>query len=136
MYTGMYVSTYTGTYLGQSRILWDSRFVDGMFRRAFLSALSAIPRISLLPDRFQPEYPAKLPSEGSLMFWSHFYAATQRGTLSTDWARQETVDDLELDTLGDDEAIQFLRLASDGLYDVEDMPEQWHGIFETMERER
>jgi len=70
------------------------------------------------------------------MFWFHFYAATQRGTLSTDWARQETVDDLEPDTLDDDEAIQFLRLASDGLYDVEDMPEQWHGIFETMERER
>jgi len=70
------------------------------------------------------------------MFWFHFYAATQRGTLSTEWAREEAVDDLELDTLDDDEAIQFLRLASDGLYDVEDMPEQWHGIFETMERER
>ena len=106
-----------------------------MFRRAFLSTLSMIPRIPLLPDRYQPEYPPRLPSEGSLMFWFHFYAATQRGTLSTELARQEAVDDLELDTLDDDEAIQFLRLASDGLYDAEDMPEQWHGIFETMGRE-
>lgn len=106
-----------------------------MFRRAFLSAFSAIPRIPLLPDRFQLEYPPKLPSEGSLMFWFHFYAATQRGTLSTEWARQEAVDDLDLDTLHDDEAIQFLRLASDGVYDAEDMPGKWHGIFERMERE-
>lgn len=58
------------------------------------------------------------------MFWFHFYAATQRGTLSTDWARKEAVDDLELDALDDDEAIQFLRLASDGLYDAEDIPGQ------------
>ena len=106
-----------------------------MFRRAFLSTLSAIPRIPLLSDRFQPEYPPKLPSEGSLMFWFHFYAATQRGTLSTEWARQTAVDDLNLDTLDDDEAIQFLRLASDGVYDAEDMPGQWHSIFERMERE-
>jgi len=63
-----------------------------MFRRAFLSALSAIPRILLLPDRFQPEYPPKLPSEGSFMFWFHL--------------------------------IQFLRLASDGVYDAADMPGQ------------
>jgi len=69
------------------------------------------------------------------MFWFQFYAATQRGTLSTELARQEAVADLELDTLDDDEAIQFLRLASDGLYDAEDMPEQWHGIFERMEQE-
>lgn len=105
-----------------------------MFRRAFLSALSVIPRIPLLPDRFQPEYPPRLPSEGSLMFWFHFYAATQRGTLSTEWAREKAVDDLKLDTLTDDEAIHLIRLASEGLYDAEDMPEQWHGIFERMER--
>lgn len=68
------------------------------------------------------------------MSWFHFYAATQPGTLSTDWARQEVVDDLDLDTLQADGAIQFLRLASDGVYDAEDMPGQWHGIFERMER--
>lgn len=69
------------------------------------------------------------------MFWFHFYAATQRGTLNTKWAREKAVDDLILDTLANDEAIEFLRLASDGLYDAEDMPGQWCGIFERMERE-
>lgn len=96
-----------------------------MFRQPFLSALSAIPRIQLLPDRFQPEYPPRLPSEGSLMFWLHFYTATQRGTLNTEWAREKTVEDLKLDTLTKDEAARFLEMAHKGVYDTDDMPEQW-----------
>lgn len=68
------------------------------------------------------------------MFWFHFYAATQRGTLSTEWARETAVNELELDTLDEDEAIHLLRLASKGVYDAEDMPGQWPDIFERMDR--
>lgn len=67
------------------------------------------------------------------MFWFHFYAATQRGTLSTERAREKTVDDLELDSLTDDEAVRLLELANEGVYDTGDMPEQWQGVFEEME---
>jgi len=105
-----------------------------MLRWAVHSALAAIARLPLFPDRVHPDYPPELPSEGSLMFWFHFYAATQRGTLSTAWARQEAVTDLDLDTLHDDEAMHLLRLASEGVYTAEDMPSQWHSIFEKMER--
>ena len=69
------------------------------------------------------------------MFWFHFYAATQRGTLSTAWAREKAVDELKLDTLTEDGATYFLEMAHKGVYDTDNMPARWRSIFEDMERE-
>ena len=69
------------------------------------------------------------------MIWFYFYAAVQRGTLSIKWARKTTVDNLKRDTLAVDEAVGFLEMAHEGVFDTDDMPEQWHGIFDNMERE-
>lgn len=78
-----------------------------MFRRSFLGALSTASALPILPDRFDPAHPPALPSEGSLMFWFHFYSAIDRDRpMSTDRARRMTVDELDLDTLGDDEAVR------------------------------
>ncbi len=82
-----------------------------MFRRSFLGALSTASALPIIPDRFDPDHPPTLPSEGSLMFWFHFYSAIDRDRpMSTDPARQMTVNELDLDTLGDDEAVRLLGL--------------------------
>mgnify|MGYP006914294880 FL=1 len=46
-----------------------------------------------------------------------------------------TVDELDLDTLGDDEAVRLLELANDGVYGKHDMPEQWQGVFNELRRD-
>ena len=67
------------------------------------------------------------------MFWFHFYGAVQRDRpMSTERARKKTVEELDLQNL-DDEAVQFLKLANEGVYDADDMPERWQGIFGEME---
>ena len=38
-------------------------------------------------------------------------------------AREQTVKELNLQNLTDDEAIQLLELANEGVYDTDDMPE-------------
>jgi len=101
-----------------------------MFRRSFLGALSTVSALPVIPDRLDPAHPPALPSEGSLMFWYHFYSAIERDRpMSTDRARRMTVDELNLDTLDDDEAVRLLELANDGAYGKHDMPEQWQGVF-------
>jgi hypothetical protein len=58
------------------------------------------------------------------MFWFHFYGAIQRDRpTSTERAREQTVKELNLQNLTDDEAIQLLELANKGVYDTDDMPE-------------
>jgi len=52
--------------------------------------------------------------------------------MSTERARKKTVEELDLQNL-DDEAVQFLKLANEGVYDADDMPERWQGIFGEME---
>lgn len=70
------------------------------------------------------------------MFWYHFYSAIDRERpMSTERAREQTIDELDLTDLCDDEAIQLLKLANDGVYETGDMPERWHGVFEQMERD-
>lgn len=70
------------------------------------------------------------------MFWFHFYSAIDRDRpMSTDRARRMTVDELDLDTLGDDEAVRLLELANDGVYGKPDMPEQWQGVFNELRRD-
>ena len=58
------------------------------------------------------------------MFWFHFYGAIQRDRpMSTERAREQTVRELNLQNLTDDEAIQLLELTNKGVYDTDDMPE-------------
>jgi hypothetical protein len=110
--------------------------VDSVFRRSFISALATISTLPVVPDRLGSAYPPAIPSEGSIMFWFHFYSAiTRERSMSTERAREQTVDELDLTNLTDDEAVQFLKLASEGVYETADMPERWHGVFERMERD-
>ncbi|MFB6227511.1 MAG: hypothetical protein ABEH88_02840 [Halobacteriales archaeon] len=106
-----------------------------MFRRSFISALATISTLPVIPNRLDPTYPPAIPSEGSIMFWYHFYSAIERErSMSTQRAREQTIEKLDLTNLADDEAIQFLKLASEGVYNTGDMPERWHGVFEEMEQ--
>lgn len=115
------------------RIFEHNQSVDTMFRRSFLAALSTVSALPVIPDRLDPAHPPALPSEGSPMFWFHFYSAIDRDRpMSTDRARRMTVNELDLDTLGDDEAVRLLELANDGAYGKHDMPEQWQGVFDEL----
>jgi len=115
------------------RIFERNHSVDTMFRRSFLGALSTATALPVIPDRLDPDHPPALPSESSLMFWFHFYSAIDRDRpMSTDRAREMTVNELDLDTLGDDEAVRLLELANDGMYGKHDMPEQWQGVFDEL----
>ncbi len=105
-----------------------------MFRRSFLSALSAVPAISIFPDQLQSNHPQAVPPEGNFMFWFHFYGAIRRDRpMSTVRAREKTVEELDLQNLTDDEAVRLLKLANEGVYDTDDMPDRWQGVFEEME---
>lgn len=56
------------------------------------------------------------------------YGAVQRDRpMSTERAREKTVEELNLQDLDDDEAIRVLKLANEGVYDTDDMPERWQG---------
>lgn len=52
--------------------------------------------------------------------------------MSTEEAREQTVNELNLTNLTDNEAVHLLRLANEGVYDTSDMPERWHGVLEEM----
>ena len=107
-----------------------------MFRRSFLAALSAASTLPLIPDRLGSDPPPEIPPEGNIMFWYHFYSAIERDRpMSTERAREQTVAELDLTNLADDQAVQLLKLASEGVYETSDMPERWHGVFERMEQE-
>lgn len=119
----------------QRRIFEYSYYVDNMFRRSFLAALSAASSLPLIPDRLGSDHPPEIPSEGNLMFWYHFYSAIQRDRpMSTERAREKAVEELTLQSLTDAEAVRLLELANEGMYDTDDMPERWHGVFEEMEQ--
>ena len=120
----------------RGRIFERNHSVDTMFRRSFLGALSTVSVLPVIPNRLDPARPLALPSEGSLMFWFHFYSAIDRDRpMSTDRARRMTVDELDLDTLDDDEAVRLLELANDGAYGKHDMPKQWQGVFDELRRD-
>ena len=105
-----------------------------MFRRAFLRTLPAVSTLPLIPDRLPLERRPSVPSENNLMFWFHFHGAVQRDRpMSTERARKKTVEELDLQNLDDDEAVQLLNLANEGVYDTDDMPERWQGVFGKME---
>jgi hypothetical protein len=119
----------------QRGIFEYSHYVDNMFRRSFLAALSAASSLSLIPDRLGLDHPPEIPSEGNLMFWYHFHSAIQRDRpMSTERARKKTVEELNLQSLTDAKAIRLLELANEGMYDTDDMLERWHGVFEEMEQ--
>lgn len=106
-----------------------------MFRRSFISALTTIAALPAIPNRVDPAYPPAIQSEGSMMFWYHFYSAiTRERPMSTRRAREQTIEELDLTDLADDEAAQFLKLANEGAYKPADLPERWQGVFEEMER--
>jgi hypothetical protein len=63
------------------------------------------------------------------MFWFHFYGAIQRDRpMSTEWAREKTVEELDLQNLTDAEAVRLLELANEGVYDTDDVPERWRTL--------
>lgn len=104
-----------------------------MFRRAFLRTLSAVSTLPLIPDRLLLEQRPPVLSEDSLMFWFHFYGTVQRDRpMSTERARKKTVEELDLQNLNDDEVVQLLKLANEGVYDTDDMPEWWQSVFGKM----
>ncbi len=53
--------------------------------------------------------------------------------MSTERAREKTIEELELQNLSDDEAIRLLELAHQGVYELGDMPEKWLRIIESVE---
>lgn len=107
-----------------------------MFRRSFLGALSAVPSLPLIPDRVHQDQSPPVPSEDNFMFWFHFYGAIQRDRpMSTEWAREKTVEELDLQNLTDAEAVRLLELANEGVYDTDDVPERWRTLFERLEQE-
>jgi hypothetical protein len=107
-----------------------------MFRRSFISALTAISTLPVVPNRLDPGHPPEIPSEANIMFWYHFYSAiTRERPMSTQRARKLTVAELDLTNLADDKAVHLLKLANEGIYETADMPERWHGVFERMERD-
>ncbi len=107
-----------------------------MFRRSFLSVLSAVPSLPLIPDRIRKDKRPPVPSEGNLMFWFHFHGAIQRDRpMSTERARKKTVEELNLQNLTDEEAVRLLEFANDGVYDTDDVPERWRTLFERLEQE-
>ena len=68
------------------------------------------------------------------MFWYYVYAAIQRDRpMSTERARQKVVSELTLNNISEEKAVQILRLANDGVYEVEDLPGQWQDVFEEIE---
>jgi hypothetical protein len=54
--------------------------------------------------------------------------------MSTERARRNAVEELTLQNLTDAGAVRLLELANEGVYDTNDMPGQWHGVFEQMEQ--
>ena len=54
--------------------------------------------------------------------------------MSTERAPEKAVEKLTLQSLTDAEAVRLLELANKGMYDTDDMPERWHGVFEEMEQ--
>ena len=55
--------------------------------------------------------------------------------MSIDQARKKKDEELTLQSLTDDEAVQVLELANEGVYETDDMPERWHSVFEEMEQQ-
>jgi len=107
-----------------------------MFRRSFLGTLSAVLSLPLIPGRVRKDKRQPVPSEGNLMFWFHFYEAIKRDRpMSTEWAREKTVEELNLQNLTEEEAVRHLELANEGVYDTDDVPERWRTLFEKMEQE-
>ncbi|WP_254768441.1 hypothetical protein [Salinilacihabitans rarus] len=54
--------------------------------------------------------------------------------MSTERARQQTVSEVALEDISEEKATHLLRLANDGVYETEDTPECWRGMFEEMEQ--
>ncbi len=59
------------------------------------------------------------------------HPATTRDSVKE--SRERVVAVLDLDNLTDNEAIRFLKLASESVYDTDDMPERLYGVFDEME---
>jgi hypothetical protein len=55
--------------------------------------------------------------------------------MSTEWAREKTVEELNLQNLTDGGAVRLLELANEGAYDTDDVPERWRTLFERLEQE-
>ncbi len=105
-----------------------------MYWRSFVSVLSITATHPVIPNRLNPAHPPAIPSEGSVVFWYHFYSAIERErSMSTEEAREQAVNEPNLTNLADNEAVHRLKLANERVYNSSGMPERWHGVSEEFE---
>jgi hypothetical protein len=71
------------------------------------------------------------------MFWFYFYSAvTKPQTMSTARSREYVVEEeLEMESVSEQEAIRALELADAGYYTLDDIPAAWRTYFEQVESE-
>lgn len=53
--------------------------------------------------------------------------------MSTEWAREKAVAEMDLQELTEEEAKEFLALASEGAYERDDIPARWRSVFDQQE---
>ncbi|QCS43629.1 hypothetical protein [Natrinema versiforme] len=105
-----------------------------MLRRTYLRLLAGVSTLPLVPDRLDPE--PRLPADGQLAFWFHFRQSIERGTLSTEWAREHVVEDMTFDRCTRDDAKQALKLAHEGYYGRDVVPVEWREYWDHVERKK
>lgn len=107
-----------------------------MLRRSYLSLLSVLPTSSIIPEELsQSNDPPALPNEGDMWFWYYFFVATTREqVLTTEGSRKHVVNEMDLTTLSDAEALRILELASNVEYETDDMPDRWQRMFDKIDQ--
>lgn len=106
-----------------------------MLRRAYLSVLAALPIVSV-PDRLTRRCgtPPDVKQEDNHRFWWYVYSAATRNGLSTERSRDRAIDELTLTELSDADARRILKQAHNGEYGLDDMPDRWKHIFDTIDQ--
>lgn len=105
-----------------------------MFRRTFIKAF---PSLSVLPffSKSKTSEP-RLPADGNLLFWYYFYSAVTKGTMSTARSREYVVEEeLQIESVTEQEAIRALERASAGYYSLNEIPAAWREYFDHVETE-
>lgn len=106
-----------------------------MLRRTFIKILPSLSALPFFPNHETTE--PRLPADGNLLFWYHFYSAiTKQQTMSTARSREYVVEqELEMEYVSEQEAIRALELADAGYYSLGDIPAAWRDYFEQVESE-
>lgn len=111
-----------------------------MLRRAFLSALAAVPGFPVSAStrarsRDESRTATPVEREGDMWFWYYVYSATTRDrVMSTPESRELAVSEMNLTALSDAEAREVLRRANAGGYTLDDMPDQWRRVLRSIDQ--